>query len=579
MSTYKQNDKDTIQHDIINHVEYTLAKTRFDFTSFHCYQAVSLSVRDRLIESFNDTAEFFIHNDVKFLYYLSLEFLVGRFLQNALVNLELEQQFKEALEDFGFSLEKIYEEEYDAALGNGGLGRLAACFLDSFATLNLPAWGYGIRYNYGIFRQFIRDGYQCEAPDFWLDKGNPWEIERLDLNYPIRFYGHVRRTREHNKDLHFWEGGQIVIARGYDNPIPGYNTFNTINLRLWRSLPNNEFDFSSFNQGDYFRALEERQRAEYITSVLYPNDSTYAGKELRLKQQYLLVSASIADAVRRFMMKKNREWKDWPEKVMCQLNDTHPAMAIVELLRVLLDIELFDIETAWDITYKSFGYTNHTILPEALEKWGVDLIGNLLPRHLELIFCINQRFMDSVAFKYPYDASRLQRMSIIEEGHNQKVRMANLCIVGSRFVNGVAEIHSDILKATLFKDFCEMKPAKFQNKTNGVTPRRWLKCCNPKLAQWLDKNTGCEDWILDMDKLKKFTKVADDAKAQAEFIAIKRENKQKLINLVKGACNGVELILDSIFDIQVKRIHEYKRQLLNLLYIIYRYICILKTPW
>jgi starch phosphorylase len=239
----------------------------------------------------------------------------------------------------GFNLEKIYEEEYDAALGNGGLGRLAACFLDSFATLNLPAWGYGIRYNYGIFRQFIRDGYQCEAPDFWLDKGNPWEIERLDLNYPIRFYGHVRRTREHNKDLHFWEGGQIIMARGYDNPIPGYNTFNTINLRLWRSLPNNEFDFSSFNQGDYFRALEERQRAEYITSVLYPNDSTYAGKELRLKQQYLLVSASILDAIRRFMMKKNRDWKDWPEKVMCQLNDTHPAMAIVELLRTLLDIE------------------------------------------------------------------------------------------------------------------------------------------------------------------------------------------------------------------------------------------------
>ncbi|KAL4507961.1 hypothetical protein ABPG72_021334 [Tetrahymena utriculariae] len=576
MEKYLPNTKEAIQSSVVNHVEYTLAKTRFDFTLLHCYQAVSHSVRDRLIEAFNDTYQYFNNKDVKYVYYLSLEYLIGRCLQNALVNLELESQYKEAMLDMGYNLESVYEQEVDPALGNGGLGRLAACFLDSMATLNYPAWGYGLRYSYGIFRQQIKDGYQVEVPDYWLDRGNPWEIERLDVNFQIKFYGAVTKKVQDGKERTTWEGSEIIVARAYDNPAPGYNTFNTINLRLWRSLPSSEFDFKSFNQGDYFKALESRQRAEFITSVLYPNDSTYAGKELRLKQQYLLVSATIQDAIRRFK-KKRKEWKEWPKYNALQLNDTHPALAIVELMRILIDIEGLEYEDAWELVYNSFAYTNHTILPEALEKWGVELLGNLLPRHLEIIYNINHIFLEKISRKYPNDWRKLSTLSLVEEGTHKTIRMANLSIVGSHAVNGVAALHSQLLTTTLFKDFYELRPTKFQNKTNGVTPRRWIRCANPGLSALLNDVVGSDDWVIDMDILKNFQKIADDPAIQNRWMQVKRQNKEKLYWWVKERC-GVDLNLDSLFDIQVKRIHEYKRQLMNILYVIRRYLDIKKTP-
>lgn len=473
----------------------------------HCYQAVAHSVRDRLVESFNDTHRHFTTVAPKKIYYFSLEFLIGRCLQNALINIDCEEKYREALKDLGFNLEVIYEEEVDPALGNGGLGRLAACFLDSLATLNYPAWGYGIRYDYGIFRQIIKDGAQIEVPDYWLSQGNPWEIERLDVQYKVRFYGKTRKIKKAGKEISIWENTQTIIARAYDTPIPGYATFNTLALRLWRSLPANEFDFNSFNTGDYFKALEERQKAEYITSVLYPNDSTQQGKELRLKQEYLLVSASLQDIIRRHKRDESLcgrpfNWVNFPKEAAVQLNDTHPALAIVELLRILIDEEMMDHDPAWDIIRHTFAYTNHTVLPEALEKWGVDILGNLLPRHLEIIYLINYVWLQAVGKKFPGNVDKLSSLSLIEESNPKKVRMANLCIVGSHTVNGVAAIHSDLIKHTLFKDFYEFDPKKFQNKTNGVTPRRWIVSANPLLGELYTDKTHNDEWILHMDKLR-----------------------------------------------------------------------------
>ncbi|EGR33526.1 hypothetical protein IMG5_050490 [Ichthyophthirius multifiliis] len=576
MERYISRDKDTIQMSVVNHIEYTLAKTRFDFTLLHCYQAVSRSVRDRLIESFNDTYAYFNEKDVKYICYLSLEYLIGRCLQNAIVNIELEDQYKEAMMQLGFNLESIYEQEIDPALGNGGLGRLAACFLDSLATLNYPAWGYGLRYSYGIFRQQIKDGNQVEVPDYWLDRGNPWEIERSDVSYQIRFYGNVRKIVVDGKEKSIWEGGEIIMAKAYDNPIPGYNTFNSIGLRLWRSVPAHEFDFNSFNQGDYFKALENRQRAEYITSVLYPNDSNYSGKELRLKQQYLLVSATIQDCIRRFK-KKKRDWKCWSKVIAMQLNDTHPALAIVELMRILIDVEGLEYENAWEIVYNSFAYTNHTILPEALEKWGIQILENLLPRHLEIIYYINYVFLEKISRKYPGDWRKMSVLSLVEESEPKKIRMANLSIVGSHAVNGVAALHSQLLTTTLFKDFFELNPNKFQNKTNGVTPRRWIRCANPGLAKLLNQVVGNDEWLLDMEILKEYKHIINDQKIQVQWQSIKRQNKEKLYWWVKDRC-GVDLNIDSLFDIQVKRIHEYKRQFMNIIYCIKRYLDIKNTP-
>eukprot|EP00742_Colponemidia_sp_Colp-10_P003889 GILJ01004142.1.p1 GENE.GILJ01004142.1~~GILJ01004142.1.p1 ORF type:complete len:944 (-),score=189.07 GILJ01004142.1:272-3103(-) len=570
MGTYLASDHHSIQRSIVNHIEYTLACTRFNFDDKALYLASAHSIRDRLIESWNDTQQFLTERDVKRVYYLSLEFLMGRAMQNALVNLDIEDNFKNAIRDLGFDLEEIYGQEHDAALGNGGLGRLAACFLDSMATLDYPAWGYGIRYNYGIFEQRIVNGYQVEHPDYWLTFGNPWEIERKDVTYPVRFYGQVRRYRdEKGRERSKWEGGEIIQAVAYDTPIPGFDTFNTINLRLWRATPAKEFDFQSFNEGDYLKAVEARQRAEYISSVLYPNDSTYSGKELRLKQQYFFVCATIQDVMRRFH-KRPREINEFAQKVAIQLNDTHPSIAIAELLRKLMDEEGMDWEEAWGITTRVFGYTNHTVLPEALEKWSVDLLANLLPRHLEIIYLINHHFLQEVAKRWPNDGSRMMSMSLIEETQPKMVRMANLAIVGSHAINGVAELHTELVKTTIFKDFYEMWPARFQNKTNGVTPRRWLYVANPRLSNIISHWLGSDEWVKDLSLLSGLKPHVDNAELQHEWMAVKRHNKERLAAWVLKHCN-IRVSPDALFDVMVKRMHEYKRQLLNALSVIHRY--------
>eukprot|EP00331_Platyophrya_macrostoma_P011548 CAMPEP_0176425582 /NCGR_PEP_ID=MMETSP0127-20121128/11467_1 /TAXON_ID=938130 /ORGANISM="Platyophrya macrostoma, Strain WH" /LENGTH=883 /DNA_ID=CAMNT_0017806755 /DNA_START=34 /DNA_END=2685 /DNA_ORIENTATION=+ len=576
MNEYLNADPETIEKNIVDHLEYTLAVTRFDFNKSACYKAAAYTIRDRLIESWNDTQQHITSADPKRIYYLSLEFLLGRAMQNALINMDIEEPYKKALKELGYALEDLYTEEVDPGLGNGGLGRLAACFLDSMATLDYPAWGYGIRYNYGIFKQLIVDSGQVEIPDYWLEKGNPWELKRNDVKYPVRFYGKVNKRYELGKEISVWEDGETILAVANDNPVPGYGTFNTVNLRLWQSAPTNEFDFSSFNQGDYFKALEARQRAEYISSVLYPNDSTPGGKELRLKQQYFFVSASIKDILRRFL-KKKRDWSELPGKVAIQLNDTHPALGIVELLRILIDDNNIEWEKAWAIVYKTFGYTNHTVMPEALEKWPVDLLEVLLPRHLELIYLINFYFINKIKDKFAGDGAKLSRLSLVEESTPKKIRMANLCILGSHAVNGVAALHSELLIKDLFKDFYELFPKKFQNKTNGVTPRRWIACCNPELAKLYSEYLKSDDWLANLDKIKSLKEYAADPTFQKRWLEIKRNNKKRLIQWVQKNCN-VTLNEDSLFDIMFKRIHEYKRQFMNALYLIHRYLKIKDTP-
>ena len=480
--------------------------------------------------------------------------------------------------DMGYDLEELYEEETDAALGNGGLGRLAACFIDSLATLEIPAWGYGIRYDYGIFKQVIKDGYQTEIPDFWLNHGNPWEIERQDITYDVRFYGVSNKYQDGNTERAKWEGCQKVVAMAYDTPVPGFNTYNTNNLRLWKSRPRSTFDFDKFNSSDYHGAIGERQDAEYITSVLYPNDSTDAGKELRLKQQYFFCSASIYDIIRRYKDRHNDRFLAFSDKNRIQLNDTHPAIGTIELLRILIDEEKLTFEEAWNVCHKTFSYTNHTVLPEALEKWSVELIGRLLPRHLELIYLINSIYIGKLKEKYPGDGEKIGRMSLVEEGWPKKIRMAYLCIVCSHTVNGVAALHSQLLKETIFKEFDQLYPGKLQNKTNGVTPRRWIHCCNPKLSDLIsDTLGGVDEWITSLDNLTQLKPYASDKSFQEKFIAIKKENKAKLAAWVKER-TGYTISCDSMFDIQVKRIHEYKRQLMNILYVIHRYLTILDTP-
>lgn len=573
MAEYIPTDKQSIQKSIISHVEHTLARTRFNFDKSSCYRATAFSIRDRLIESWNDTQQLFTAEDHKRVYYLSLEFLLGRLMQTNLVNLNLENKYKDALEELGFSLEELYDEEVDPALGNGGLGRLAACFLDSLATLNYPAWGYGIRYDYGIFRQKIIKGYQVEFPDYWLGTQNPWEIERSDINYEVYFGGHVEKRRENNVERSVWVPSETVIAVAYDTPVSGYDTFNTINLRLWRSRPTNEFDFNSFNSGNYFAAIESRQRAEYITSVLYPNDATESGKELRLKQQYFFCCATIQDVIRRFL-KKNHLWEELPDKIAIQLNDTHPAIAIPELLRILIDVYAIDYLKAWKIVRQIFSYTNHTVLPEALEKWGVDLIGRLLPRHLEIIYLINFYFMDEISRSPNPDHLKFEmmaNMSLIEESVPKKVRMANLCVLCSHKVNGVAKLHSDLVKTKLFHHFNSLFPDRFTNKTNGVTPRRWIHCANRELSDLYTKHLGSYEWLSDLYALRDLDHMVNDAQFLRQWREIKFNNKVKLAAFIKKECD-IEIPVDAIYDIMVKRLHEYKRQLLFTLYIIHRYL-------
>jgi starch phosphorylase len=461
-------------------------------------------------------------------------------------------------------------QESDAALGNGGLGRLAACFLDSLATMNYPAWGYGIRYTYGMFHQEIKDGYQVEFPDYWLTYGNPWEIERLDVQYPVRFYGHVVEKTDARGNVRYgWEGGETIMAVAYDMPIPGYNTYNTINLRLWSSKPSKEFDLFHFNQGDYFRAIEEKQRSETITSVLYPNDNTSVGKELRLKQQFFFVSASLRDILKRFKA-LGHPLTNLPDKISIQLNDTHPTLSIVEMMRLLLDEEGLDWETAWSISNRVHSYTNHTVLPEALEHWKISLMENLLPRHMKLVYDINFRFLKEVEKKWPGDVEKLARLSLIQEGPEKAVRMAHLAIIGSHKVNGVAELHSELLKSKVFPDFFELYPGKFLNVTNGVTPRRWLHQANPGLSSLITQALKTDDWKSNLGLVKGLEKFADDEKFQRKWLSVKRKNKQRVADYVKEKF-GVTIYPEALFDIQIKRFHEYKRQLLNILGVMYRY--------
>jgi starch phosphorylase len=565
-----------LRQSFANHLLYTLAKDQYSATKLDLYNSLALTVKDQLVKHWIRTQQTYHNADVKRVYYLSLEFLMGRTLGNSLINLQLFDTCFQALHELGYDLEELQGMEWDAGLGNGGLGRLAACFLDSMATLELPAYGYGIRYEYGIFYQHIHDGYQIETPDNWLRYGNAWEIPRPERLYPVKFYGHV--LQYHDKDGAFrneWAETQDVMAMAYDTPIPGYANSTVNNLRLWAAKSTREFDLEYFNHGDYIRAVEDKHRTETISKVLYPNDNVSEGKELRLKQQYFFVSATLQDIIRRYQ-RTNPQFDIFAEKVAIQLNDTHPAIAIPELMRILVDMHEFPWEKAWDITVKTFGYTNHTILPEALEKWPVMLMERVLPRHLLIIYEINRRFLEEVSRRFPEDVDRIQRMSLIEEGKDKKVRMAHLAIVGSHSVNGVAALHTHLLKTGIFKDFFEMYPEKFNNKTNGITQRRWLRKCNPRLSDLISKQIG-DNWITDLSQLKKLVSFAEDSAFRDEWHQVKWANKKQLAGYI-SKITGVEVNVESLFDCQVKRIHEYKRQLLNVLHVIHLYNQIKTNP-
>lgn len=479
-------------------MELSLARRRQNCDSQAAFHAVAMTVRDQLIERWKSTQEFFFEHDCKRVAYLSMEFLMGRSLQNAASNLGINDSLKEALRNLGFALEDLVDEEMDAGLGNGGLGRLAACFMDSLATLDLPAWGYGLRYTYGMFHQEIQRNEQVEFPDFWLVAGNPWELERMDVCFPVKLYGRVEEKEDGSRE---WVDTQEVVAMAYDTPIPGHDTFNTLNIRLWSAKPSMEFDLEHFNKGNFLESVQDRQHAEQITQVLYPNDNTPEGKELRLKQQYFFVSATLQDLLRRFR-RRHRPITELPEKLGIQLNDTHPSLAIVELMRYLLDYEKLDFAESWRICKATCAYTNHTVLPEALEKWDVPLMERLLPRHMEIIYQINYQWLQEVDSHYKGDMNRLRDLSIIEEGFPKRVRMAHLAIASCHAVNGVAKIHSSILVNELFKDFYAMEPSKFQNKTNGVTPRRWVQQANPDLAMLITTTLGSTEWLSDWELLQ-----------------------------------------------------------------------------
>ncbi|XP_068571936.1 glycogen phosphorylase, muscle form [Cebidichthys violaceus] len=568
-----------LKQDFNRHLHFTLVKDRNVATRRDYYFALAHTVREHLIGRWIRTQQHYYEKDPKRVYYISLEFYMGRTLQNTMVNLALENACDEAMYQLGLDMEELEDMEEDAGLGNGGLGRLAACFLDSMASLGLAAYGYGIRYEFGIFNQKIVNGWQVEEADDWLRFGNPWEKARPEYMRPVRYYGKT----EHHPDGVKWVDTQVVLALPYDTPIPGYrnNVVNT--MRLWSAKAPCDFNLKDFNVGGYIQAVLDRNLAENISRVLYPNDNFFEGKELRLKQEYFVVSATLQDIIRRFKVSKfgsreivRTDFSKLPDKVAIQLNDTHPAMAIPELMRVLVDEENLNWDTAWDICVRTCAYTNHTVLPEALERWPVDLFAHLLPRHLEIIYEINRRHLERVAAMFPGDHGRLSRMSLIEEGGQKRINMAHLCIVGSHAVNGVARIHSDILKATVFKDFYEMEPHKFQNKTNGITPRRWLVMCNPGLAEVIAERIG-EDFIRDLDQLTRLREFVNDEAFIRDVAKVKQENKMKFAVHLEEHYK-VKINPNSMFDLQVKRIHEYKRQLLNCLHIITYYNRIKKEP-
>ncbi|KAJ0865766.1 putative glycogen phosphorylase [Helianthus annuus] len=630
-------DSESVISSIKYHAEFTPLFSPEKFELPKAFYATAESVRDTLITNWNTTYNYHEKMNVKQAYYLSMEFLQGRALLNAIGNLELSGAYAEALRKLGHDLEDVAKQEQDAALGNGGLGRLASCFLDSLATLNYPAWGYGLRYKYGLFKQLITKDGQEEVAESWLEMGNPWEIPRKDVAYPIKFYGEVVTGPDGRKQ---WVGGENISAVAYDVPIPGYKTKTTINLRLWSTMVGPEyFDLKAFNSGDHAKAYEALKRAEKICYILYPGDESHEGKTLRLKQQYTLCSASLQDIISRFERRSGDalNWNEFPKKVAVQMNDTHPTLCIPELLRILMDVKGLSWKEAWGITQRTVAYTNHTVLPEALEKWSLNLLQELLPRHIEIIKMIDSELIDTIIDEYGIkdlellkeklnqmrvlenvelpasvlellvqpdeiaiaysveeeekseevteptsendvlevkvkkDAVVIKKVSFDPDPNSAKmVRMANLCVVGGHAVNGVAEIHSEIVKNEVFNDFYKLWPKKFQNKTNGVTPRRWISFCNPELSKIITKWTGTDDWVLNTEKIDQLRKFADNEELQSEWRKAKRINKEKIVSFLKEK-TGYLVSPDAMFDVQVKRIHEYKRQLLNILGIVYRY--------
>jgi len=538
--------------------------------------SLALSVRDHLVNKWLATQQSYYENNVKRVYYLSMEFLIGRLLTNNLINLGLYDEYKMALEELGHDIREMEEAEVEAGLGNGGLGRLASCFLDSIATLGIPGYGYGIRYEFGIFYQKIIKGYQVETADNWLRVGNPWEIPRPRSLFPVRFYGHVETTQNAQGEKEYkWVDTQDVMAMAYDIPIPGYRNDTVNNLRLWSARSSRELELDFFQAGDYFQAVQNKHESEIISKVLYPADHNQLGKELRFKQEYFFVCASLSDIIRRYK-KRHDSFDEFSDKVAIQLNDTHPALAIAELMRILLDIEKMPWAKAWKITVNTFSFTNHTILPEALEKWSIDLFRRVLPRHLDIIFEINQYFLEQVQEHYPGDVQKMSRMSLIEENHTKYIRMANLSIVGSHSTNGVAKLHTSILQKEVFSDFNEMFPGRFNNKTNGITPRRWLKACNPGLSALITDYIG-EGWIRDLSEIKALEKYVNEPQLIDRWKKAKHDNKKRLAWYVKDTMNE-DIDPDTLFETQIKRIHEYKRQTLSILYAISLYNRLRKNP-
>jgi starch phosphorylase len=566
---FKGKTVEDIRRGFLSNLEYNLARDRYSLTPYDEFLSLSYTVRERLIERWIASQQKYHEKNVKRVYYLSMEFLLGRLLSDNIINLQIADACRQAVGDLKLDMDEIIEQEHDAGLGNGGLGRLAACYLDSMATLKLPAVGYGIRYEFGIFNQKIVNGHQKEVPETWLQLTNPWEIERPEYKQTIKYYGKTMWVKDRNGTTSLqWVDTADVIAIPFDIPIPGYGVNNVNTLRLWSARAAEEFNFQEFDQGDYIGACESKMSSENISKVLYPNDNNVSGRELRLKQQHFFTSASLQDIIRRFR-RENENFSVFPDKVAIQLNDTHPSIAIVELMRLLVDERGLGWDVAWSIVTRTFAYTNHTLMPEALERWPVPMMRHLLPRHLEIIFEINAHFLREVSYRYPGDTDRLRRMSIIEEGDEQQVRMAYLAIVGSHSVNGVSRLHTKLLCEKLMRDFYDMWPEKFNNKTNGISPRRWLYKANPSLRTLISSVIG-EGWVTNLTELKELEKYAADSAFQKKWMQAKRAAKQDFAAKMQ---KNEHLVIntDMMFDVQVKRMHEYKRQLMNALHCIYLY--------
>lgn len=574
----EQLESYSLSNQFAEHLEFILVKDKLSATKDDIYYSISMSVRDRLVRKWLRTMHKYNVDDVKRVYYLSLEFLMGRLLGNALINMDYYDESYNILKDAGYHLEESRDQEHDMALGNGGLGRLAACFLDSMATLELPAFGYGIRYEYGIFEQDIESGYQIEKPDNWLSYGNPWEILRRELSYRIRFYGKVEMHQHPDLlgQMKFeWKETEDILAVAYDVPIPGFRTNTVNNLRLWQAKATHEFSFKEFNAGNYVASVQKKNESENISKVLYPNDTMVEGKFLRLKQQYFFSSATLQDIIRKYKI-SHPDFDAFSEKTAIQLNDTHPVIAIPELMRILMDEEGLSWDYAWDIAIETFAYTNHTVVPEALEEWSVKIMEKLLPRHLQIIYEINARFLHYVQEQYTTDPEIISKLSIIREGADKKIRMANLAIVCCHSINGVAALHTNILRNNIFPHFYALFPEKFKNITNGITPRRWLKIANPYLSEAISEHIG-DGWAKDLTQIKKLENLIDDKQFMKVFREAKWLNKKFLIDYIESE-HQVKINPDSMFDVHVKRFHEYKRQLLNVLHVITMYNKIKDNP-